>query len=137
MHPDENPALGLSAKDPGADVTVEEHVTNGSYGRDSQYISCSKSLDAILELASKSRNHPRRIVQINIDESYPEIEMIIDLTDWDTLNNEIPMYNEMGRKFANYYKEVLIVGYIPKRCITQMKIYEWVLICASKLLIYV
>lgn len=122
LHPTENPALGLSAKDPEADVTVEEHVTNGSYGRDSQYISCSKSLDAILEFASKSCNYPRRIVEINIDESYPEIEMIIDLTDQDTLDNEIPMDNDRGRNFANYYKEVLIVGYIPKRCITQLKI---------------
>lgn len=120
LHPTENPALGLSAKDPEADVTVEEHVTNGSYGRDSQYISCSKSLDAIKEFASKSCNHPRRIVEINIDESYPEIEMIIDLTDRDTLNNEIPMDNNTGRNFASYYKEVLIVGKIPERCITKL-----------------
>ena len=118
LHPTENPKLGLRAKDPKADVTVEEHVTNGSDGRDSQYISCSKSLDAIKEFASKSRNHPGRIVKIDTDEGYPEIKKIIDLTDRNTLNKEISMDNDKGRNFASYYKEVLIVGKIPKRCIT-------------------
>uniref|UniRef100_K1PNZ0 Uncharacterized protein n=1 Tax=Magallana gigas TaxID=29159 RepID=K1PNZ0_MAGGI len=61
LRADEDPAKGLTAKDPNSVVTVDSHVSYGSYGSDSRYISCSKTLEGINEFASHSKTFPRRI----------------------------------------------------------------------------
>lgn len=46
LRPDEDPAKGLKAKKPNSDVTIDSHVSYGSYGPDSRFI-CSKTLSGI------------------------------------------------------------------------------------------
>lgn len=106
---------GLSAKDVNSTVSVNDHVTNGSRGPPSKYISCSKSEEAIMDFASKSITQPQTIVKIQIDPYDPSIE-IIDLTDQWTLDELV--YDERGRNFARRFEEVLIEGYNPPECIS-------------------
>lgn len=67
LRADEDPAKGLTAKDPNSVVTVDFHVSYGSNGSDSRYISCSKTLEGINEFASHSIAFPRRIVRIELN----------------------------------------------------------------------
>lgn len=110
---------GLSAKDINSTVSVNDHVTNGSRGPPSKYISCSKSEEAIMDFASKSITQPQTIVKIQIDPNDPSIE-IIDLTDRWTLDEHV--YVESGRNFARKFDEVLIKGHIPPECISVLPI---------------
>lgn len=114
LHPDENPAIGLRARDPASTVNVNDHVTNGSRGPASRYISCSRSLEAARRFAGQQQ----QIVRIEIHGNNPNIKQIIDLTDPATLNMHIPVHNQKGRNFANAFQEVLIEGFIPPGCIS-------------------
>ena len=112
MRPEEDPEEGLTAKDPTANISIEDHVLNGSKkGAKSQYISCSETLSAARLFASKSINM-MRIVKIEIDRNTPGIIDIIPLSD---ANKE---WTDKGRNFSNICEEVLVVGKIPKECIT-------------------
>lgn len=113
LHPDENPAIGLRARDPASTVSVNDHVTYGSRGSASRYISCSRSLEAARRFAGQ-----QQIVRIEIHGNNPNIKQIIDLTDPATLNMYIPVHNQNGRNFANAFQEVLIEGFIPPGCIS-------------------
>lgn len=113
---------GLSAKDVNSTVSVNDHVTNGSRGPPSKYISCSKSEEAIMDFASKSITQPQTIVKIQIDPDDPSIE-IIDLTDPWTLDELV--CDESGRNFARKFDEVLIEGHIPPECISVLSIEDW------------
>ena len=112
MRPEEDPEEGLTAKDPNANISLEDHVLYGSKkGANSQYISCSETLSAARLFASKSINMTR-IVKIEIDKNTPGIIDIISLSD-----AEIE-WTDTGRNFSNKFQEVLVVGKIPKECIT-------------------
>lgn len=109
----EDPSEGLHAKDPSSSISVADHVAYGSHGLASRYISCSKSLDAIKNFASMSNVHPRRLVDISIDETDYHINLI-DLTISDVLESHIPSNHfGRGRYFAMHFQEVLIEGHIP------------------------
>ena len=54
IRPDEDPGIGLYAKDPGSDVSAEIFLERGSYGVQSKYISTSKAKSACLFYASKA-----------------------------------------------------------------------------------
>ena len=113
MRPEEDPEEGLTAKDPTANISIEDHVLHGSkFNADSQYISCCETLSAARLFASKSRNMTR-IVKIEIDKNTPGIIDIIPLSDF-----EIEWTDYKGRNFANKFQEVLVVGHIPKECVT-------------------
>lgn len=116
MRPDEDPAKGLKAKDPNSDVTIDSHVSYGSYGPDSRYISCSKTLEGINLFASNSIKFPKRIVKLNIDENDREIERIIDLTNSHELYQHV--FTQQGINFARKFDEVLVEGRIRAECIT-------------------
>lgn len=118
-HKEDFETAGLSAKDPFSTVSVNDHVTYGSRGYASSYISCSKSPEAVEDFASKSITHPQTIVKIQIDPDDPSIE-IIDLTDRWTLDEHV--YVESGRNFARKFDEVLIKGHIPPECISVLPI---------------
>ena len=109
----EDPSEGLHAKDPSSSISVADHVSFGSHGQSSRYISCSKSLVAVMNFASMSIDHPRRLVEISVDETDYHIN-VIDLTISDVLESHIPSDNHgRGRYFAMHFQEVLIEGHIP------------------------
>lgn len=116
LRPDEDPAKGLKAKAPNSDVTIDSHVSHGTYGPGSRYISCSKTLEGINEFASKSTTISKRIVMLKIDENDPEINRIIDLTNFHELCQHV--FTERGRNFARKFDEVLVEGRIRAECIT-------------------
>lgn len=110
---------GLSAKDPNSTVNVNDHVTNGSRGPASSFISCCKSLEAVQNFASKIAIHPQIIVKIKIDENSLGVN-VIDLTDPEVLAEHV--YDDKGKNFAKYFEEVLIEGWIPPECISIVSI---------------
>ena len=112
MRPKKDPEKGLTAKDPIANISIEDHVLHGSSPNvKSKYISCSETLSAARQFASKPYNK-KRIVKIEIDRNTPGIIAIISLSD-----AEIE-WTDTGRNFANKFQEVLVVGHIPKECVT-------------------
>ncbi|XP_062594970.1 uncharacterized protein LOC134259490 [Saccostrea cucullata] len=120
LRPGEDPSVGLYPKDPLSHVTVEDHVTYGSGGSESRFISCCKSESAIQRFVAKTWASSIRIVQIDIDEGDPEIIEIIDLTDPETVDAYFQKDNEKGRNFASWAEEVLVVGKIRPECITEL-----------------
>lgn len=62
FRPDEDGQDGLKAKSPLSDTTVFEHVTSGSGGLQSKYISTGGSLDAVKTFRIKSVNPGGKIV---------------------------------------------------------------------------
>lgn len=116
LRADEDPAKGLTAKNPNSGVSVDSHVSFGSYGSDSRYISCSKTLEVINEFASHSKTFPKRIVRLKTDENDPEIKRIIDLTDPHELRQHV--FTQQGINFARKFDEVLVEGRIRAECIT-------------------
>lgn len=115
LRADEDPAKGLTAKDPNSDVTVDFHVSYGSNGSDSRYISCSKTLEGITEFASHSITFPRRIVRIELNENDQDIN-IIDLTNYYERIQHV--FTQRGINFARKFDEVLVEGRIRAECIT-------------------
>lgn len=123
LRSDENPLAWLRAKDPSSSVFVEYHLTHGSSlnAIPSWYISCCKSLEAVRRFAGCQQP----IVKTELNGNNPTVHSlrIIDLTDLATLNQHIPSSNERGRNFANAFQEVLIEGFIPPECISQLIFY--------------
>lgn len=113
LRDNENPSIGLHAKDPFSLTSVADHVAYGSRGIASRYISCSKSLAAIMNFAAMSKTRPRRLVEISINEITGSQFNVIDLTDMFTLAMYIPPDNIRGRKFAHRFQEVLVERHIP------------------------
>lgn len=122
LRSDEDPSQDLHAKDPLSPTSVEKHVTYGSHGISSRYISCSKSLEAIKKFASMSKTSPKRLVEIETRTGWSSIHPI-DLTDAYILEKYISPENSKGRRYAKIYQEVLIERYIPKENI----ICHWIL----------
>lgn len=66
-----------------------------------------------MNFASMSIDHPRRLVEISVDETDYHIN-VIDLTISDVLESHIPLsHHGRGRYFAMRFQEVLIEGHIP------------------------
>lgn len=119
LRPSENPKNGLTAKNPDSNVSVDDHVTKGSSGLPSKYISCCKSLETVKEFASKSVVFPKIFVRIEKNEHWPQSTKIIDLTDTGT--REKLILNDKGKNFAMHFKEDLVEGYIPPDCVYEVK----------------
>lgn len=111
LRPDENTKNGLFAKNRSSSVSIEDHVTNGSHGTKSKYISCCRTLAAVKKFASKSGRGSHRIAKIKIKR-----KKIIDLTEEECLFTYV--HNQKGRNFAKCFKEVLIEDFVPPECIT-------------------
>ncbi|XP_053400798.1 uncharacterized protein LOC123558134 [Mercenaria mercenaria] len=116
LRDDENYREGIEAEDPDADKTVENHVEYGSY-RTSQFISTCATLEAARTFASKSRNPPKIIVRINVEELKKENVEIIDLTIKSVLDKHISAKRTTARFYATKDKEILIKGSIPPSCV--------------------
>jgi hypothetical protein len=114
LRPDEKWKDGLRAKNSLSDTTVYEHVTSGSWGGQSKYISTSGSLHAVLTFRLKSTSNSS-IVKIW------EKNLPIDKIDLRTQENrkKYLIYgnydgNNIFNSFANKFKEVLLVGNVPE-----------------------
>ena len=124
LRPEESCEDGLRAKNPHSNTSVFVHVTRGSYGPQSKYISTCGSWEAVNSLRRKSRN-PGEIVKIHEDR-LPSNVKIIDLRlqekrddyidDDDDDEESIRKFNN----FANKFEEVLLVGRVPARCLELM-----------------
>ena len=112
IRPDEDPAVGLTPKNPDANYTITAHVRNGSR-LDTQYISATRSLDVAEKWSDKTGN---RIVEINLSQVRGSV---IDLTT--ESSRQTYLRNEIARRFANKSKEVVIEGSIPPDAITIIK----------------
>ena len=120
---------GLVAKNPNdRQLSVAEHVANGSGGGQSRYISTCSSLYAAQHFLSlKIRKHCRYkngrkdIVEIDVA-TLPADVTIIDLRDQadrntHELHNEMEI-NQKFHRFASSHSEVLLVGRVPPECLT-------------------
>lgn len=73
---------GIHPKDVNSNVSIEDHVLQGTYHTKSRFVSCSKTIDGVNALASRSSHiMPKRdVVKININKLDPKEVAIIDLT---------------------------------------------------------
>lgn len=113
LRPDENPEDGLFAKDCSSSVSIDTHVTDGSHGTKSKYISCCRTLAAVKKFASNSGNRIRRIAKIKMKR-----KNIIDLTDEECRCTYV--HSQKGQNFAECFKEVLIEDHVPPECIADV-----------------
>jgi hypothetical protein len=121
LRDDENPAVGLFAKDPGANQPIWSHVLNGSKEwYSSQYISSTRNLAKAIELAS-SRNgliaaiDESKIIGTTIDISTPSAATAAGLG---------------GRAYslAIHWQEVLIAGEVPPGAVNWVRpVSDWTL----------
>ena len=113
LRPDEKWKDGLTAKDPNSDVSVFNHVINGSGdGNKSKYISTCRNLATVNTFKSNSTN-PGQIVKI-LEDDLPV--NIIDLTTQENRKkyySSNPSDNERFNNFAKCFQEVLLVGNVP------------------------
>jgi hypothetical protein len=107
---DENPEIGLFAKDPSATYTVEGHILNGSRpGWASQYISTTADLDMAQSWAARSGN---RIVAIDLTAVKGQV---IDLSS--QAGRLQYLRGVTARNFAASSSEVLIKGEVPQSAV--------------------
>ena len=112
MREEERGPTSLVAKDPLANVRMDEHVSTGSKGYQSQYISTSSKYSAVRDLAVMKRKGDYdnlHIVKINLD-VLPNSNRVTDVTEWSNLNS---LTSPRAGYYAQSYAEVLIEGYIP------------------------
>jgi hypothetical protein len=103
---DEDPAVGLFAKDSSATYTVEGHILNGSRpGWASQYISTTADLSVAQSWAARTGS---RIVKVDLGAVDSEI---IDLTT--EAGRTQYLRGVTARNFAAASREVLIKGTVP------------------------
>jgi hypothetical protein len=117
----ENTNEGLRAKAPDAEVSVADHIAQGS-DNPSQFISTSATYAAAKKFAKKGWNQPKTIVKIDVKklkEENPEI-VIINLTDRGVLNDHVDKKEFKTRGCAINYHEILLIGYVPSSCISIM-----------------
>ena len=123
LRPEESCEDGLRAKNPHSNTSVFVHVTRGSYGPQSKYISTCGSWEAVNYLRSKSSNH-EQIVKIHEDRLPSKVKIIDlrcqenrdDYIEYDDDEDSISKFNN----FANKFEEVLLVGRVPARCLELM-----------------
>lgn len=94
-------------------MSIDTHVTKGSHGINSKYISCCKTFAAVKKFARKSGKRICRIAKIKIKR-----DKIIDLTEKECLFTYVK--NQKGQNFAECFKEVLIERYVPPECISKV-----------------
>lgn len=127
LRENENKNIGLKAKFPFSNISVAHHVAYGSKGKSSKYIStCSSPYAAynLLELkrsrgSNRNRNNNDKIVEIDVNR-LPSNVSIIDLTSEELREPYEVRDEETNRKFhkfAQKYREVLLVGNIPANCL--------------------
>ena len=106
LRPDENPALGLFAKNPSASYSIEGHILNGSRkGWASQYISTTTDLSVAQKWAMKTGN---RIVSIDLGAVQGRVFDLSTEAGRSSLLKGIT-----ARNFARGSSEVLIQGSVP------------------------
>lgn len=116
LRSDEDPANGLSPKDPTQTRSVQSHVGCGSRsGYTSQYISTSASRDAAIKWANLGGNTAGVIVRI--DTFQIDSSRLIDLTDGGDGEN---LTGVTAINAAICYQEVLIEGFVPAAAITRV-----------------
>ena len=121
LRPDEDPSEGLQAMDPTANkVTPSSHVHGKKM---SPYISTCATLDAAemyASLAKKKGYQTGRLVRINIKKlkQMADVEVIV------LKKSHFSKKDSKGKNWAFHYREVLIRGRIPARCIEVIDDYE-------------
>jgi RHS repeat-associated protein len=114
IRPDENPAVGLVAKNPSATYKPEGHIINGSKPNfNSQYISTTTDLSVAEKWAAKTGN---RIVEI--DPSKVKANLI-DLSTESGRNAHLK--GVTAKNFAAASSEVLIEGEVPSGALKIIK----------------
>ena len=119
LRPDEDPKVGLVAKDPQACKTVISHVNCGSReGYKSQYISTTASYDVALRYKAKGEEKGLtglRIAEIYLDELPETCKLeIVDLTTEENLDKYLG--NAVCKNFAKASREVLLTCNVPIPC---------------------
>lgn len=119
LRPDENPNVGIVAKNPFADKTVLSHVNCGGRQKyKSQFISATTSLDVARYYKKKGEQKGLtglRIAQIRLDKLPEGCKLeIVDLTTEENRNKYLG--NAVCKNFAKASCEVLLVCDVPIPC---------------------
>lgn len=117
LRPEENPKLGLFAKNPERNITIEGHVLNGSKPNfhGSQYISTTTDYNVAKAYAQQDGS---RIVKIDLNK-VPDTVNIYDLST--KVGQDVYLKGITSKNWANSSKEVLLEGTIPPEALTIIK----------------
>jgi hypothetical protein len=108
---DENPLVGLVAKNPAATYTLEGFITNGSRpGFASQFIATTRSIEVATENAIRSGN---RIVAIDLSKVAGKV---FDLST--SAGRDRFLRGILAKRFSEKSAEVVIEGSVPVDAIT-------------------
>lgn len=104
----------IHPKDVNSNLSIEDHVLNGTSGTKSRFVSCCKTIDGVNELARNTsfENKKRDVVKINLRKLDPKEVTVIDLTDKNTRDQHLD--HPKALCFAQMYEEVILE---PKICI--------------------
>ena len=127
LRPDEDPKVGLVAKDPQACKTVISHVNCGSReGYKSQYISTTASYDVALRYKAKGEEKGLtglRIAEIDLEDLPETCKLeIVDLTTEE--NRDKYLGNAVCKNFAKASCEVLLKCNVPIPCHVVEEVFE-------------
>ncbi len=109
IRPDENPLVGLVAKNPNATYSAAYHVSRGSTAA-TQYISTTKNLKVAMKHAKRDG---LRVVEIDLRKLGKD--QIIDLTK--PAIRDALLKHPIPKNLATASREVLIQGSIPSRAV--------------------
>jgi len=123
LRDDENPKkLGLTAKNPFANETLENHVLNGSkFWMSSQYISCSNNLQSALKFGNKNPQQPPFRIAI-LDRKKIENDASITVYDVSDGGYGYGFTDSKAINFARCFGEVILQGHVPKEYVVSV---EW------------
>jgi len=109
---------GLSAKDPGANMALEEHVERGSWNSRSQFISCTDNLESAKSFGRMKKTNTFRVV--TLDRGRIETDQNIRVYD---VSNGTAFRSRKANKYSSRFNEVVLEGNVPKEYVIEVKTY--------------
>lgn len=123
LRDDESYTDGLYPKDIYSQVSLIDHVENGSRkGHKSQFISCCKTKNGVKRMAGFIKS-TKPVVRINVTKLDSKNVTVIDLTDRRVRQQNLKA-SQRACNYAEMYEEVILqpVNHIPAECVEKIGI---------------
>lgn len=123
LRDDESYTDGLYPKDIYSQVSLIDHVENGSRkGQKSQFISCCKTKNGVKQMAGFIKS-TKPVVRINVTKLDSKNVTVIDLTDRRVRQQNLKA-SQRACNYAKMYEEVILqpVNHIPAECVEKIGI---------------
>lgn len=122
LRDDESYTDGLYPKDIYSQVSLIDHVENGSRkGHKSKFISCCKTKNGVKRMAGCIKS-TKPVVRINVTKLDSKNVTVIDLTDRRIRRQQNLKASQRACNYAEMYEEVILqpVNHIPAECVERI-----------------